>query len=152
MPIGSVHELLSQLSATDLVVATRFHNVLMSLLLNKPVIAISFHHKCSSLMSEMGLSEYCHDINQMNADALIEQFQALVRNADELERMIAQRVEEARWPSTSSTKLFSKTGRHPTSPRATIERDELASQTRRDAPPTAGPTRSVERSRGRFWR
>ena len=78
-PIGSVDELLSQLSATDLVVATRFHNVLMSLLLNKPVIAISFHHKCSSLMSEMGLSEYCHDINQMNADALIEQFQALVQ-------------------------------------------------------------------------
>ena len=31
------HELLSQLSATDLVVATRFHNVLMSLLLGKPV-------------------------------------------------------------------------------------------------------------------
>ena len=83
-PIGSVHELLSQLSATDLVVATRFHNVLMSLLLSKPVIAISFHHKCSSLMSEMGLSEYCHDINQMNADTLIEQFQALVSNADEV--------------------------------------------------------------------
>ena len=78
-PIGSVHELLSQLSATDLVIATRFHNVLMSLLLGKPVVAISFHHKCSSLMSDMGLSEYCHDINQMNADTLIEQFQALVR-------------------------------------------------------------------------
>ena len=78
-PIGSVHELLSQLSATDLVVATRFHNILMSLLLSKPVIAITFHHKCSSLMSEMGLSEYCHDINQMNADTLIEQFQALVQ-------------------------------------------------------------------------
>ena len=80
------HELLSQLSATDLVVATRFHNVLMSLLLGKPVIAISFHHKCSSLMSEMGLSEYCHDINQINADTLIEQFQALVRNTDDVKR------------------------------------------------------------------
>ena len=78
-PIGSVQELLSQLSATDLVVATRFHNILMSLLLGKPVVAISFHHKCSSLMSDMGLSEYCHDINQMNADTLIEQFQALVQ-------------------------------------------------------------------------
>jgi polysaccharide pyruvyl transferase WcaK-like protein len=95
-PIGSVDELLSQLNATDLVVATRFHNVLMSLLLSKPVIAISFHHKCSSLMSEMGLSEYCHDINQMNADILIEQFQALVRNSDDAKRMIVQRVDEAR--------------------------------------------------------
>ena len=68
----------------------------MSLLLDKPVIAISFHHKCSSLMSEMGLSEYCHDINQMNADTLIEQFQALVRNADDVKQVILQRVETSR--------------------------------------------------------
>ena len=78
-PTHSVEELLSQLSETDLVVATAFHNVLLSLLLTKPVIAISFHHKCSSLMGEMGLSEYCHDINEMNADTLIEQFQALAQ-------------------------------------------------------------------------
>jgi polysaccharide pyruvyl transferase WcaK-like protein len=93
---GSVGELLSQLSATDLVVATRFHNVLLSLLLGKPPIAISFHHKVSSLMSEMGLSEYCHDINEMDADALIAQFQALVRNAEKLRPAIARRVAECR--------------------------------------------------------
>jgi polysaccharide pyruvyl transferase WcaK-like protein len=94
--IGSVHEFLSQLAATDLVVATRFHNVLMSLLLSKPVIAISFHHKCSSLMSDMGLSEYCQDVNEVNTDALVAKFEALVQHADEVDRMIAQRVEEAR--------------------------------------------------------
>ena len=92
-PTGSVEVLLAELSATDFVVATRFHNILMGLLLDKPVIAISFHHKCSSLMSEMGLPEYCHDINQMNADTLIEQFQALVRNADDVKQVILQRVE-----------------------------------------------------------
>jgi polysaccharide pyruvyl transferase WcaK-like protein len=95
-PIGSVHELLSQLRATDFVIATRFHNVLMSLLLGKPVVAISFHHKCSSLMTDMGLSEYCQDINWIKADALIAKFEALVQHADEVARMIAQRVEEAR--------------------------------------------------------
>jgi|SRR6516225_3197928 len=40
--------------------------------LHKPVIAISFHHKCTSLMSDMGLAEYCHDINHMNAGRLIQ--------------------------------------------------------------------------------
>jgi polysaccharide pyruvyl transferase WcaK-like protein len=94
--IGSVHEFLSQLAATDLVVATRFHNVLMSMLLSRPVIAISFHHKCSSLMNDMGLSEYCQDINQVNADALVAKFEALVQHADEIDRRIAQGVEEAR--------------------------------------------------------
>ena len=95
-PVETFQGLLSHLNETDIVVATRFHNVLFSILLNKPVIAISFHHKCASLMSEMGLSKYCHDINEMNADTLIEQFQQLVRNAEEVKRTIAQRVNESR--------------------------------------------------------
>ena len=95
-PISSVQQLLSQLAATDIVVATRFHNVLLALLLNKPVIAISFHHKCTSLMSEMGLSQYCHDINHMNADRLMEQFQDVERNAEKLKLVIRQKVEQSR--------------------------------------------------------
>lgn len=95
-PVSSVEHLLSQLAATDIVVATRFHNVLLALLLNKPVIAISFHHKCTSLMSEMGLSKYCHDINHMNAGRLIEQFQDVERNAEKLKPVIRQKVEQSR--------------------------------------------------------
>ena len=95
-PIASAQRLLSQLAITDIVVATRFHNVLLAFLLNKPVIAISFHHKCASLMEQMGLSEYCHDINQMNAGRLIEQFQDLERNAEKLKPVIRQKVEQSR--------------------------------------------------------
>jgi polysaccharide pyruvyl transferase WcaK-like protein len=91
-PVESVEDLLSQLAATDFVVATRFHNVLLSLLLNRPVIAISFHHKCSSLMSQMGLAEYCQDINDLSADRLIEQFCQLQQNAVCVKRMIKEKV------------------------------------------------------------
>src|SRR6202030_926509 len=83
-PIWSVDDLLSQIVATDIVVATRFHNVLLALLCNKPVISISFHHKCESLMSQLGLDKYCHDINHMNVDELIEQFQDAEGNAEML--------------------------------------------------------------------
>jgi len=95
-PVSSVEHLISQLAATDIVVATRFHNVLLALLLNRPVISISFHHKCASLMSEMGLGEYCHDINHMNAGRLIEQFQDVERNAEKLKPVIRQKVEQSR--------------------------------------------------------
>jgi polysaccharide pyruvyl transferase WcaK-like protein len=95
-PVASVEDLLKQLAATDLVVATRFHNVLLSLLLNKPVLAISFHHKCSSLMRQMGLSEYCQDINRLNADRLIEQFCDLEKNAERLRPLIEHKTEEFR--------------------------------------------------------
>lgn len=95
-PILSVEQLISQLAETDIVVGTRFHNILLALLLNKPVISISFHHKCASLMSEMGMGEYCHDINHMNAGRLIEQFQDMEKNAERLKPVIRQKVEQFR--------------------------------------------------------
>ena len=95
-PAGSVEELLPQIMATDVVVATRFHNIVLALLLNKPVISISFHHKCASLMKEMGLSDYCQDISHIDGDRLIEQFQGLQRSAHKLKSLISQRVEQSR--------------------------------------------------------
>jgi len=95
-PVTSVEDLLKELASTDLVLATRFHNVLSALLLNKPVIAISFHHKCASLMSQMGLSEYCQDINSLSAGRLIKQFSQLQRDNGCIKRIIRERVEACR--------------------------------------------------------
>jgi polysaccharide pyruvyl transferase WcaK-like protein len=95
-PIRSVDDLLSQIVSTDIVVATRFHNVLLSLFCNKPVISVSFHHKCESLMSSMGLSEYCIDIHNMKADILIEKFCDLATNADKLKPLISAKTREFR--------------------------------------------------------
>jgi polysaccharide pyruvyl transferase WcaK-like protein len=95
-PIASVQDVLAALAASDVVVATRFHNVLLALLLNKPAIAISFHHKCSSLMRQMKLSEYIHEIHQMDADRLIGQFGKLEQNREAVKRTIGDGVAEAR--------------------------------------------------------
>jgi polysaccharide pyruvyl transferase WcaK-like protein len=95
-PIESVDDVLAELAATDVVVATRFHNVLLALLLNKPVIAISFHHKCASLMRQMRLSNYCHELNQIDAGRLIAQFRELERNWESVKRTICRGVDEAR--------------------------------------------------------
>jgi polysaccharide pyruvyl transferase WcaK-like protein len=95
-PAVSVEHLLLQLACTDIVVATRFHTVLSALLLNKPVISISFHHKCSSLMAEMGLGEYCQDINHLDCDKLIEQFCGLERNVEKVKVLIKRKAGEFR--------------------------------------------------------
>ena len=90
-PICSVEDLLTQLVRTDIVVATRFHNLLLALLCNKPVISISFHHKCKSLMDAMGLSKYCLDINDLTAAKLIEKFCDLETNANKIKSIIRER-------------------------------------------------------------
>jgi len=105
-PVTSTQNLLSQIAATDFVVATRFHNVLLSLMLNKPAIAISFHHKCSSLMSQMGLSDYCQDIQKLNGESLAEQFCRLSKNAVILKQSIAAKAAEYRKGLDEQYSLF----------------------------------------------
>jgi polysaccharide pyruvyl transferase WcaK-like protein len=75
-------------------VATRYHNVIFSLLCDKPVIAISFHHKCDSLMAAMGLSTYCLDINNLRKEMLINKFLELEKNASILQEVTRERVKE----------------------------------------------------------
>jgi polysaccharide pyruvyl transferase WcaK-like protein len=95
-PSTSVQDILAEIAASDVVVATRFHNVLFAMLLKKPVIAITFHHKCSSLMRRMGLSEYCHDMNHVDADELIANFEMLERSEEAVKWTIARGTAEAR--------------------------------------------------------
>jgi polysaccharide pyruvyl transferase WcaK-like protein len=95
-PIPSVEVLLAQIAATDLVVATRFHNVLLALMLNKPVVSISYHPKTVALMAEMGLAEYCHHIDHLDVDRLIGQFIQLEKDAECLKLQIQQKTKEYR--------------------------------------------------------
>lgn len=95
-PARSIDDLLSQFVSTDIAVATRFHNVLSALLLNTPVIGISFHPKVSSLLRQMDLSEYCVDIRDVSGDVLMDRFSLLRDNADSAKRKIRERVKLCR--------------------------------------------------------
>jgi polysaccharide pyruvyl transferase WcaK-like protein len=72
-PVASVDDVLSQLASTDFVVASRFHNVLLALMLGKPVLAISYHEKVNALMAASGLSEFCQDIECIDLEKMIRQ-------------------------------------------------------------------------------
>ena len=82
--VTSVNELLAAMSGMDFIVTPRFHGIVFAHLLNKPVLAISHHPKVMNFMGELGLSQYCLDIRDLDVSLLIEKFQLLVRNADEV--------------------------------------------------------------------
>ncbi len=90
---SSVNGLLSELAGTDIVVASRFHNVLLALLLGKPVVAISFHEKVDSLMNAMGLTQFCQDIEHVDVDKLIHQLTTLEKNSESIKREIGRQSE-----------------------------------------------------------
>jgi polysaccharide pyruvyl transferase WcaK-like protein len=90
-PVRSVEGLLAQFVDTDFVVVTRFHNIVFALLNDRPVISISFHSKCASLMRDMGLSEYCLQIDQVAIDPLIGKVLYVKNNRREVKALIANR-------------------------------------------------------------
>jgi len=95
-PVPSVEKLLSQLATTDIVVASRFHNIVFALMLDKPVLSISYHDKDDALMAEVGLSEYCQDIDHLDIDRLIGQFCKLDKDAQSFAPQIRQKTEAYR--------------------------------------------------------
>ena len=87
-PATSFEMLFDQLAEADLVVATRFHNVLSALLLDKPVVSVSHMDKNDQLMASMELSEYCMPLANVELEQLIARFRDLERNAEPLRQQI----------------------------------------------------------------
>jgi polysaccharide pyruvyl transferase WcaK-like protein len=91
-PVSSLHELMRQIAAVDIVVATRYHNVLCALKLAKPTLSTGYAAKNVVLMTEMGLSGFCQNAGSLDVDQLIEQFTELENRSAELRQAIAERT------------------------------------------------------------
>jgi polysaccharide pyruvyl transferase WcaK-like protein len=95
-PIVSVEQLMSQLGATDIVVSPRYHNVILALMLNKPAFSLSYHEKFASLMSGVGLADYCQDIDHLDIDTLIRRVMELEKDAGKIKPSLERTMEEYR--------------------------------------------------------
>ena len=95
-PVLTVDELLVQLAATDIVISPRFHNLVLALMLNKPVLALSSHQKLDSLMAGLGLAGYCVPLRNLGVDILIKHFVELEKKAEKLKPYIKRKVEQYR--------------------------------------------------------
>lgn len=87
-PAQSFEEVIDQLADVDLVIATRYHNVLLALLLGRPVVSISYEAKNEALMAMMGMAQYCQTIDTCDFPKLKEQFCDLEANAASLRPVI----------------------------------------------------------------
>lgn len=89
--IYSFEDLVSVISMTDIVFATRFHGVLLAYLLNKPVLGIAYWKKTEELMSQMGQSDYVLDVNRFELDSLKRRFISLESKTEIIKREIQSR-------------------------------------------------------------
>jgi len=94
--VDSVEGLTRALTRMDAVVATRYHGVLLALLLAKPVVAIAYHAKTRELMQMVGLDKYTLDIHALRVPELHECFGSLASLGWRLPQAAEQRIDELR--------------------------------------------------------
>lgn len=78
---GSLQELMAQIATTDVVVASRFHNVIAALKMRKPTISLSYSHRHDVLMSDMGVGAWCENIEGFEVETLLRRIDMLEANA-----------------------------------------------------------------------
>jgi polysaccharide pyruvyl transferase WcaK-like protein len=88
--INSFDDLTKFICMTDMIVATRFHGVVFSYLLNKPVLGIAYALKTRELMAQMGQADYALDIFQIDVEMLKERFIALEARQREIKDEISR--------------------------------------------------------------
>jgi polysaccharide pyruvyl transferase WcaK-like protein len=89
--ISTFDEILVAMQPLGAVIATRFHNLVASLSLSKPTIAVGYSPKHSALMSDMGLTEFSHSVESLDVRALTEQFLEMETQAEQLRQDLLAR-------------------------------------------------------------
>ena len=88
----SLDDLLSALAELDIVVATRYHGILLSLALQKPVLAIAYHDKSRDLMKWLGQGDYVIEGESFRVDELTDRFIALEEHSASISSSLREQM------------------------------------------------------------
>jgi polysaccharide pyruvyl transferase WcaK-like protein len=83
-------ELTSEMARAEVVVASRFHNLISALRLARPVVSVGYAEKSARLMDSLGLGAYHQGIEDLDAQKLLAQLMAARAQAPALAQQIGE--------------------------------------------------------------
>jgi polysaccharide pyruvyl transferase WcaK-like protein len=89
--VSSFEELLARLAEADVVVATRFHGVVLAQMLGKPTIGIAYRRSTTDLLADVGQGAYSIDAGALTLEGLWERLESLESDSGAARR-IAERL------------------------------------------------------------
>jgi polysaccharide pyruvyl transferase WcaK-like protein len=110
----SFGDLLHHMRQIDLVVASRYHNIVGAALISKPVISLNYRSKNGELMTSMGLGRFQQPLDLTDGDGLRARFTELRAVADGVARQLAARTcefqsrSDEQWTALEHTVLRTK--------------------------------------------
>lgn len=110
----SPYDLLDLQCQADLVIATRMHFAILSLLSKTPVVAIAYEFKTLELFRSLGLEDFVLPIEHSSPEWLIERLELLENDPSSAvlsDSALGELKEAARWPATQLGSLLSARAR-----------------------------------------
>lgn len=84
----TLQDLMTEINKTDVVVVTRYHNLVCALKLGRPAVSLEYSKKNHALMKEMNLDEFCQNVETFDLGLLKQQFLRMVDHRVNLQSQI----------------------------------------------------------------
>ncbi|HED36467.1 MAG TPA: polysaccharide pyruvyl transferase family protein [Gammaproteobacteria bacterium] len=85
-------DLLKEIVVADLVVASRLHSIILSHVLNKPTLAISWDRKVEAHMKDLDQEQYMINIHSLNGNILKDKFEELERDSEKVKKSLESHI------------------------------------------------------------
>ena len=90
--VQTVSDLIAAISQTQFIITSRLHGAILAYLSNKPVLALSYHEKIEAMMSEMGQSDLCFNIEDFKVEEVKAKISWLESNSMAVQDQIRKQV------------------------------------------------------------
>lgn len=94
--------LLEMLKDYDVVIGTRMHMCILSLVAGTPVLPIAYEFKTKELFARLGLSEWVHDIETINQEILINSIGKFLVELPKIREHLFEKVEKEKYRAMQS--------------------------------------------------
>jgi polysaccharide pyruvyl transferase WcaK-like protein len=91
-----LEDVCATLETADVLVSSRYHNLIAALLTGVPAVSLSYADKNDQLLGAFGLGEFCHGIETFDIDRVLAQLDTIRRHHAALADGIRRRVTETR--------------------------------------------------------
>lgn len=95
-PIGGLEDLMSEMNGADVILAARFHGILLSLSLGKPTVGLAYNPKTVQLMESMGVPSFCLDIDDFTPELAYQRMREALNSSSVIASLLRQRTERNR--------------------------------------------------------
>lgn len=97
-----VKDVVAEMAAAELVIATRYHNIIAAVLAHRPVISLAYATKNDAVLAEVGLARFTHSVDTFDVEEVLTERAEISAHYDELADSVSVNAERLHQRSVDS--------------------------------------------------